>query len=57
MIGTRLRFRQSAGILGRLGLALSVAGCTGVTVFLLANLLLGVAMTDPSSLPRRCENG
>lgn len=41
VIGTRLRFRQSAGILGRLGLALSVAGCTGVTVFLLANLLLG----------------
>jgi hypothetical protein len=44
LIGTRLRFHTSAGILGRLGLALSVAGCAGVIVFVLANLLLsGVA--------------
>jgi hypothetical protein len=44
LIGTRLRFRQSAGDMGRLGLALSVAGCAGVIVSLLANILLsGVA--------------
>jgi hypothetical protein len=44
LIGTRLRFQQSAGILGRLGLALSVAGCAGVIVSVLAHLLLsGVA--------------
>jgi len=44
LIGTRLRFHPSAGVLGRLGLALSVAGCAGVIVFMLANLLLsGVA--------------
>jgi hypothetical protein len=44
LIGTRQRFHQSAGVLGRLGLALSVAGCAGVIVFVLAHLLLsGVA--------------
>ena len=44
LIGTRLCFHQSAGVLGRLGLALSVAGCAGVIVFVLAHLLLsGVA--------------
>jgi len=44
LIGTRLRFHQSASVLGRLGLALSVAGCAGVIVFVLAHLLLsGVA--------------
>jgi hypothetical protein len=40
-IGTRLRFHRSAGLLGRLGLALSVAGCAGVIISLLANILLG----------------
>lgn len=39
LIGIRLRFHQSAGVLGRLGLALSVAGCAGVIVFMLAQLL------------------
>ena len=44
LIGTRLRFHLSAGVLGRLGLALSVAGCAGVIVSVLAHLLLsGVA--------------
>ena len=44
LIGTRLRFHQSAGILGRLGLALSVAGCAGVIAFMIANILLsGIA--------------
>lgn len=41
LIGTRLRFHPSAGVLGRLGLALSVAGCAGVIVSVLANILLG----------------
>jgi hypothetical protein len=40
LIGTRLRFHQSAGVPGRLGLALSVAGCAGVIVSVLANILL-----------------
>ena len=40
LIGTRLRFHESAGPLGRFGLALSVAGCAGVIVFFLASLLL-----------------
>jgi hypothetical protein len=44
LIGTRLRFHEWAGVLGRLGLVLSVAGCAGVIVFMLANILLsGVA--------------
>ena len=49
LIGTRLRFHQSAGVLGRLGLALSVAGCAGVIVSVLANLLLsrGAPEGDP----------
>lgn len=42
LIGTRLRFHQSAGVLGRLGLALSVAGCAGMIGFVLASILLGV---------------
>jgi len=41
LIGTRLRFHQSAGVLGRLGLALSVAGCAGVIVSVLVSILLG----------------
>ena len=40
LIGTRLRFHQSARGLGRFGLALSVAGCAGLIVSVLANLLL-----------------
>jgi hypothetical protein len=44
LIGTRLRFQQSAGVLGRLGLALSVVGCAGVIVSVPAHLMLsGVA--------------
>lgn len=41
LAGTRLRFHPSAGVLGRLGLAVSVAGGAGVIVAVLANLLLG----------------
>jgi hypothetical protein len=40
LLGTRLRFQPSAGVLGRLGLALSVAGCAGVMVSVLVYLLL-----------------
>jgi hypothetical protein len=39
LIGTRLRFQQFAGAPGRLGLALSVAGCAGVIVTMLASIL------------------
>jgi hypothetical protein len=42
LIGTRLRFQQAAGIPGRLGLMLSVAGCAGMLIFVLASILLGV---------------
>jgi hypothetical protein len=41
-IGTRLRFHPSAGVPGRLGLALSVAGCAGMIGFVLASMLVGV---------------
>lgn len=51
LIGTRLRFHQSAGILGRLGLALSVAGCAGVIVFMLANLLLSGGAPEVGQRP------
>jgi hypothetical protein len=40
LIATRLRFYPSARSLGRLGLALSVAGSAGVLAFLLAVMLL-----------------
>ena len=40
LIGSHLRFHRSAGVTGRLGLSLSVAGCAGVIVLLLANILL-----------------
>lgn len=43
LIGTRLRFRRAAGVPGRLGLALSMAGCAGMIVFVLASILLGIA--------------
>lgn len=42
LIGIRLRFHQAAGVPGRLGLALSVAGCAGMIGFVLASILLGV---------------
>ena len=41
LIGTGLRYHQAAGVPGKVGLALSVAGCAGVIVAVLANLLLG----------------
>jgi hypothetical protein len=46
LIGTRLRFHPSAGILGRLGLALSVAGSAGLIVSMLANLLSSMAPAE-----------
>jgi hypothetical protein len=46
LIGTRLRFQESAGVPGRLGLVLSVAGCTGMIVFVLASTLLGAVAPE-----------
>ena len=46
LIGTRLRFHQSAGVLGRLGLALSMAGGAGVILSVLASILLGGAAPE-----------
>jgi hypothetical protein len=43
LIGTQLRFSQSAGALGRIGLGLSVAGCAGLIVAVLVQLLAGAA--------------
>ena len=40
LIGTRLRFHRSAGAVGKFGLALSVAGCAGVFVAVLAQMFL-----------------
>ena len=51
LIGTRLRFHASAGPLGRLGLALSVAGCAGLTASLLAYLLLSRAAPEVGQGP------
>ena len=51
VIGTRLRFYQSAGGLGRLGLALSVAGGAGVIVSVLASILLGGGAPDVEQRP------
>jgi hypothetical protein len=46
LIGIRLRFHQAAGIPGRLGLVLSVAGCASLFVFILATPLLGVVAPE-----------
>ena len=51
LIGTRLRFHPSAGGVGKFGLALSVAGCAGVFVAVLAQMLLAgteESMNQPS---------
>jgi hypothetical protein len=50
LIGTRLRFRQAAGALGRLGLTLSVAGCAGAILAVLASALLSGG--DPAASPQ-----
>src|SRR5688500_7045930 len=51
LIGTRLRFHQAAGDLGKLGLALSVAGCAGMVVSLLAITLLERVAPDVDQQP------
>jgi hypothetical protein len=38
---TRLRYHRAAGGIGRLGLALNVAGCVGMSIFLLVSFVLG----------------
>jgi hypothetical protein len=40
LIGTRLRFYRTAGSLGSFGLILSVAGCAGMIIFVLASMLI-----------------
>jgi hypothetical protein len=47
LVGTRLRYHPSASTLGRLGLALSVAGGAGVIVSMLTHLLLGAVAPEP----------
>jgi hypothetical protein len=53
LIGIRLRYDRSAGMPGRLGLALSVAGCAGMIGFALTVILLGVMApeADQSAWP------
>ena len=51
LIGTRLRFHQAAGGLGKLGLALSVAGCAGMIVIALAITLLERVVPDVDQQP------
>jgi hypothetical protein len=51
LIGTRLRFHQAEGVPGRLGLALSVAGCAGMIVFVLASILLGTLAPEVEQGP------
>lgn len=46
LIGTQLRFHSSASGLGRLGLALSVAGSAGVLIAMLASILLGITAPE-----------
>jgi hypothetical protein len=46
LIGTRARFHQSAGVLGRLGLTLSVAGCAGLIISVPVSLLLSGAAPE-----------
>ncbi len=51
LIGSHLRFHPSAGVPGRLGLALSVTGCAGVIASLLANILLSRGAPEIDQLP------
>lgn len=46
LLGIRLRFHATAGGLGRLGLAVSVAGCAGVLMTVLVGPLLGGATPE-----------
>ncbi len=46
LLGTRLRFHQSVGVPGQLGLALSVAGCAGLIISVPISILLGGAAPE-----------
>ena len=46
LIGIQLRFHHAAGILGKLGLTLSVVGCAGVLVFGLVDILWGGVLRE-----------
>lgn len=50
-IGTRLRYIQSVSSLGRLGLALNVAGCLGMCIFLLVGFILGAFGIEQETWP------
>jgi len=50
-IGTRLRYQESAGGIGRLGLALSVAGCVGMCMFFLVGFVLGAFGIEQETWP------
>ena len=43
-IGTRLRYQAAAGGIGRLGLTLSVIGCTGMFLFVLVLFLMSILL-------------
>jgi hypothetical protein len=51
LIGTRLRYYRTAGSLGRFGLALSVAGCAGMLVFVLASMFIGLVAPEVEQGP------
>lgn len=51
LIGARQRFQPSAGVPGRLGLALSIAGCAGMIGTVLASLLLGLLAPESEQFP------
>lgn len=50
LIGMHLRFYYFTGVAGRVGLSLSVAGCGGVLISVLANMLWGGAASDVGQL-------
>ena len=50
-IGTRLRYQEVAGGIGRLGLTLSVAGCVGMFIFALVSLIIGAFGIEQDTWP------
>jgi hypothetical protein len=50
-IGTRLRYQGAAGRIGRLGLALSVAGCVGMFIFMIVSIVLGAFGIEQETWP------
>lgn len=50
-IGTRLRYQESAGGFGRLGLTLSVVGCMGMFIFILVSFVMGAFGIEQETWP------